>query len=680
MEIVYLVILLLLFYLIGIPLWLIALQGKIRRLQERIDQHPSTAPPSAVPEPVKQPATPPPPPPLTPRVVAAREAVKEPKAEKQVPLKPAKSFEEQVGGHLFQWLGIGALLIALVVFLKWSFDNGIIGETGRVVLGYMLAAGGMVAGDLLRKKYGVWSLAFTGGGAFASYAVTWVALHAYHLFSPGLAFAIFILTTAVVCLLAGHYRAIALAAFGIIGGLVTPILSNSGGTTVELLSYVLILDAGILALSYFRQWRELNALAFAGTMLWEIYAIPRTDISLSTTLFFAIAFGVIYLIVPAIYNILQKKPSEPGDILMLLGNGIGQFVVILWNIEEASSQLRESYDAGIALVFAALFLVWSVLLYSKNRKDTPLVLSSLSLTVLFASLAIPLQLGTEWTSIAWSIEAAFLLWMSLSLRDVRIQYFAWPVMAAAYLWYLFNPENPGSGVVFSNAGMWIFLLWAAMLVAVAITALNLPAEERSSQTLLPFVLLGGIVLTLALGFSLRPFQPYASVSVLERFLEAAALIGGSYVVLWKARREWPALSGKEREVFTSLGVVVQIVTLAYLTFEFSDAVERKKILTGFGRPRQIMQVGISILWALYGSVTLVVGILRRLKPIRLFSIVILLIAIAKLTLIDFASLGTAARVVGFTVLGILLVAASILYQHYKDTMKSFFTDSHTPAP
>ena len=87
-----------------------------------------------------------------------------------------------------------------------------------------------------------------------------------------------------------------------------------------------------------------------------------------------------------------------------------------------------------------------------------------------------------------------------------------------------------------------------------------------------------------------------------------------------------------------------------------------------------------MLWAVYSVGTLVIGISKGIKPLRLFGIVVLLVAIAKLTLMDFAMLGTGARIVGFTVLGILLVASSFLYQRNKEKMKTFFIDSNTPPP
>lgn len=675
-----LLILLVVFYFLGMPLWLLILSLRVRDMRRQVEEGgaPITAPKGPMPDgyapKVQQQPTESGIPVPAAAATTQKQEVPTPSAMKKASQKPAvhRSFEEQVGGHLFQWLGIGALIIALIVFLKWSFDNGLIGETGRTVLGYLFAAGAIAAGDLLRKKYDIWALTFTGGGGLASFIVTWIALHKYEMFSPTIGFGLFVLTTVVICLLAARYKALPLAAFAIIGGQLTPILTNSGGSTVDLLVYILILDLGVLLLSHFTQWRGLNAIALVCTVLWEFVALARGELELYGALYFIVGFGVIYVLVPALYNIVQQEESDATDVVMLVGNGLAHFGLTLAWMEEKAPVLRENWDAGVALIFACIFLVWSSALYSKNKKDNAMVLGGLSLTVLFCSLAIPLQLGAGWTSLAWSIEAAFLIWMSLHLRDVRIQYFAWPVMAAAYFWYLFDPID-GRGVVHTDLGFYLFLLWSALLVSVVFASLSMSAEERKAHTLLPFALAGGVILTLALAVGIESYK--TEISILERFLEAAALIGGSYVVLWKARQHWSELGAHEQSVFKGLAIATQIVTLCYISYEFYDAVEDKRIFSSFTRPYQIMQVGLSIIWALYATTALVAGIAKRWKSIRMFGLIVLLIAVAKLTLIDFFSLGSMARFTGFTVLGILLVGSSFLYQSNKDFIRSLFKDS-----
>ena len=664
------------FYFIVIPIWLIIVTKRVNQARREIEDlrmgkklseplpeksrpHGETMQPR-----ILTPGGEPPP-------ITAR-----PESPKGTPEKQAAvpSFEERIGAHWFQWLGIAALIAALIFFLKWAFDNGWIGPVGRTVIGYVLAGGAMVAGDKLRKKYGVWSLAFTGGGALAAYIVTWIAFHKYNLLPSTVAIGIYSLTTLVTCLLAGYYRSIPLAAFGIIGGFLTPLLTGEGGSMTGLLTYILIIDLGVLALGHVRQWRALNALAFIGTVLWEYYAFEIGHIERTHALLFMAAFGGIYLLVPAMYNILRGLKSELGDLLILIGNGLFHFGMLLWWLERTTN-LREQIDAPVALAFSALFLVVSAGIYQKNRNDTPLVLAGLSLTVLFATIAIPLQIGEAWTSLAWSVEASFLLWMSLQLKDKRIQLFAWPVMGAAYFWYLFIPNENGI-IALQLFGFWLCLFFAALLVGIASVALQSKAEE--SNSFLPFALLGVVVLVLALSMNILE-SGESSLSLLERFFEAAAIIGGSYVVLLQAKLKWSTLSLNEKKGFTILGIGVQIITLAYLTSEYLMAIDEKRLFQTVEKPWQIKQVGTSILWAVYASIALTVGFLQSWKSLRLFSIVLLLIAIGKLTLIDLPSLGTGYRVLGFTVLGALLVGASFLYQRNKAKLKEFFVSTSSDS-
>ncbi len=316
--------------------------------------------------------------------------------------------------------------------------------------------------------------------------------------------------------------------------------------------------------------------------------------------------------------------------------------------------------------------------YKQNKNDTPLVLASLSLTIFFASLAIPLQLGEVWIPLAWSLESAFLLWIALELNDKRLQYYAWPVMGAAYFWYLFVPGDDGVLTALVMPGFFLFLFWALLFVGIACLALERDRRD-SAASFLPFAVVGGVVLVFALFFNVIESQR-SSLNFTGRFIDAAAIIGGSYIVLFQAKRKWGSLSAEEKKGFMLLGVGTQIITLAYLTYEFITAIEEKKIFASVERPRQIREVGISILWSFYGVTALIAGMLRGWKSIRLFSIILLLIALAKLALIDFFWLGTGARIIGFSVLGALLIGASFLYQRNKEALKSFFIDTAASPP
>lgn len=665
MEIMLLIILAL-FYLVGVPVWLIRISSRLSAVEKNGYK---VQPVQKVEHADKTSQS------INEMDVDTRDALQElPVYERATApnnvttTQKQTSFEEQVGVKWLQWLGISALIVALLFFLKWSFDNGIIGETGRTVIGYILAAAAMLTGDYLRKKHGQWALTCTGGGALAAYIVTWVAFNLYGLFPAIVALNIFACITLIVCVLAGYYNAKPLAVFGILGALLTPLLAGVSTSVFNILIYILIVNIGVVILANMRQWRDLHLFAFVGTILWEFYALAEGSLTFTSALLFIIVFTAIYLGVIALYNIVKKQESVAPDIALLFLNCTVHFGLVLAWLDKTTT-MRSQLDAVVALVFAIVLLVFSTNIYKVNKKDTPLVLASLALTVLFSALAIPLQFGNEWVPIAWSLEAVFLLLLSLYLKDPRIQRFAWPVMIAAYIWYLV-PINSATNLVNTNIGFGLYFVWAACFIALAVYALK--RDDRTQYHLLPFAFVGTMVLLLALGTNVVG-ATWEATPFYERLLQAIALIGGSYVVLWQAVKRWKNLTDTEQNSFKILGLGVQIVTVLYLSDEFTELIRylgNKGFISSLGY--QINQVGISILWALYATATLFIGFIKKLKPLRMFGMILLLIAIAKLTLIDSASLATGYRVIGFTIVGALLVGASFLYQKNSQMFKDLF--------
>ena len=67
--------------------------------------------------------------------------------------------------------------------------------------------------------------------------------------------------------------------------------------------------------------------------------------------------------------------------------------------------------AASALAISALYLVLARVLYTRRRDDLRLLVESfLALGVVFATLAIPLALDARWTSAAWAVEGAAIVW------------------------------------------------------------------------------------------------------------------------------------------------------------------------------------------------------------------------------------------------------------------------------
>ena len=63
-----------------------------------------------------------------------------------------------MGGYkLLQKVGMIIVLIGMIVFLKYSFDNEIIGKLGRIFLSLLLAFTLIGTGEWYQRKYALWS-------------------------------------------------------------------------------------------------------------------------------------------------------------------------------------------------------------------------------------------------------------------------------------------------------------------------------------------------------------------------------------------------------------------------------------------------------------------------------------------------------------------------------------------
>ena len=80
---------------------------------------------------------------------------------------------------------------------------------------------------------------------------------------------------------------------------------------------------------------------------------------------------------------------------------------------------------------------------------------------------------------------------------------------------------------------------------------------------------------------------------------------------------------------------------------------------------------VTIIWAIVASALLATGIVRRVKAVRLWGLGLLAVSVAKLLLVDTASLATPGRVGVFAAVGVLLIAGAFLYLKFK----SFFEEA-----
>ena len=196
-----------------------SLENELRNLRP---QTVSTAQPetvAAAPEPLVQAA-----PPSVPAIAVSKPTAGPPPIPQELlppkapqlakPTKPPINWEQFMGAKLFAWIGGFALFLGIAFFVKYSFEHNLIPPELRIAIGFIVGAGLVVGGLLLkRKENAVTAQTLCATGILVLYAVTF-ACRAYYQFAFfGLipTFLLMTLITSVAFLLSVRLNAIVVA-------------------------------------------------------------------------------------------------------------------------------------------------------------------------------------------------------------------------------------------------------------------------------------------------------------------------------------------------------------------------------------------------------------------------------------------------------------------------------------
>jgi uncharacterized membrane protein len=412
------------------------LAGRVRQLERRLDA-PRTADARSVPaEPPRQPAAPPPstapasesrPPPveehhpLPPRsaVPAGRAQASDSAARRELEPSLLKTlFDKAVGwfttGNVPVKVGVVLSLFGVGFLVKEGIDRQwlVLPLELKLMLVALFGIGLLALGWRLRARQRTYALSVQGGGIGVLYLTTFASYSIYGLMPAALAFGLLVAVTAGAGVLAVAQDARALAVLGTLGGFLAPVLTSSdSGNHVALFSYYAVLDLAILGVAWFKAWRVLNVLGFVFTFgigtLWGIDAYEPE--LFATTEPFLVLFTLLYLVIPVLFA-LRSEAKLRGfvDGTLMFGTPIVAFAL--------QSQLVADTQYGLAISAVVLALVYvgmATYLYRTQRETLRvLVEAQLALGVVFVTVAVPLALDARWTSAAWALQGAALVWLA----------------------------------------------------------------------------------------------------------------------------------------------------------------------------------------------------------------------------------------------------------------------------
>ncbi len=364
----------------------------------------------------------------------------------RAPARPAgPDLFERIGATLKRWLfegnvpvkaGVLVLFIGVAAALRHAVEQGMLSFPIELRLAGIAAAGlaALVWGWRNRVDRPAFGLALQGGAIGVLLLTVFAAFRLYQLLPAGAAFAMVLLLVGGAALLALLQNAMALAVLGFVGGYLAPVLISTGsGNHVALFSYYAVLNAAVFAIAWLRPWRVLNLVGFAftfgiGTLWGARYYRPELFASVEP---FLVLFFLFYALIPVLYALrADAKRQALVDGTLVFGTPLLAFPLQVALLGDDRAGLAWS-----ALAVAAVYVALAA--WVRRRGAVPLLGQSFAALALgFATLAVPLALSARWTSAAWAVEGAALVWLGLRQQRFLPQLAGWLLQALAVSAYL----------------------------------------------------------------------------------------------------------------------------------------------------------------------------------------------------------------------------------------------------
>ena len=585
------------------------LQARVAQLEAAVrlpgEQRPIEQPPippiqqqsEIQPEPITPAPAPasPPPPPVTTQPVSAPVYTR--------PHIDALKLESMIGRRLVGWAAVALILFAAAFFLKYAFDNRWIGELGRVSIG--VAAGVILTVLGFRYHHRGWrvfSQILTAGGVVLLYLSAYAAFGYYHLVTQKAAFIYLVILVSEAAALALLYEAPAIAIMALIGGFLSPILLHSDRDQYKsLFGYIFALDVGALAL--LKHWPGLSSLAFAGTHLlfWLWYGEQYHPQKLAAVMTFQTAVFLAFLAAYIVRQIVRRANVTIEDLLLLLLNPFVFFATSYHLLNPSYHDWMGVFAIAMAVVYAGSTKL--LLDRSAAKRGEALILIGVAIT--FITLAIPIQLRSNWITMAWAVEALVVLWTAIKTKSKQLHALAWILFTLAL----------GKLVVWDTSS----IAWRTA------------------------------------------FTPVFNRYFLSSLFVIACFFGAAWLYQRLGERQ-EVFAVQMKRVAGVVGIVALwfLMSVEVHTF-FSTRAAAYTEWEDIKRERWLGQMALSVLWALYAAVLATIGFARRSASVRWAALILFAIAIVKAMMVDIAYLQQLYRIIVFFVLGVLLLLVAWAY-------------------
>ncbi|HAL45184.1 MAG: hypothetical protein A2Y12_12185 [Planctomycetes bacterium GWF2_42_9] len=490
--------------------------------------------------------------------------------------------------------------------------------------------------------------------------------------------------------------------------------------------YILILGVGAMACSYYRKWKTVNLLSFIGTFtlfsIWyynSSYYNYKGAFTLQEIIFvlsWLAVFFLFYLVMPVFYSLVNRVKSYKQDVLLILANS----AATLYYLFTVLAQAPRNYLALSVVILALIFLSFSAIVYKRCRDDVNLRICLHAIGIFCATLAVPLYFKLDATTVTWALEAVVLVYigmryssiltqltglivvglsigclmMNLPLHEssfkliLNIEFAQWLLVSASvfviHLLYRKNKQLPeivrkNLSQIFYSMSLILFFASAMMewyyhneynmpynsidftrgcIVIFAIAIQLFVIRPLTPKGLLPKIA-AYILAIIAAGYMICNFE-YLNRTEFKIFININFLIAAVFIVSLFLAAKFTSTDKIFKPAFAIIGIITLWIILTQEIYLYLQP----KTFDGSGIPNWqfLAQMYISIAWAIYALILMLLGFWRNNAYLRYISFLIFGVLLAKIFLVDTHEIKNIYRVAAFLVTGATLVSVSYLYQ------------------
>jgi uncharacterized membrane protein len=533
------------------------------------------------------------------------------------PKRVSSNMEVQVGQKWLLIVGILTMVFGVGYFLKYSFEQGWVGPAGRVAMAYLWGIAFLVAGDRFREKFERFGLSLIGGGVAVLYFSAFAAFQIYHLFGQTASFSVMVMITALACALSIRYDQKWLAVLGLVGGFLTPVLLSTGqDNQIALMTYMTVLNLGLLSIAFHRKWDLLNGLGFFFT--WLLYSAWYMrfyeDAKFWPAILFLNIFFLIYAVVPFVSQVRSGGRSDGREFVLM---GLNSLLAFGYSYVMIKGAYGTAWVSVISVLYAAVFLGLATYLYQTGRQELDAFVVMLAKAMLFLVVTVPVLFSKHWITVFWSAQGLALLWMAVRLERRSLAAGAYALLVVSAIKFLFYDYDSQFHVVLTERGFHISAGYTFLIV--------------------------------------------------ERYVTSAVLLLSLFLSGMLARQAPSEARLREQGdaplLFILFGVVLFIVLTAETASFFHDYLPQARF------------AAISVLWTLFSVTLMLLGFRRNTASLRKISFGLFLVTVLKVFLFDMANVSTPYRIISFIILGMVLVGTSYLYYRHKDRIIEALAES-----